>query len=76
MLGDSDTALEHSGKLVDQYTDDRKLEGEAEMKMARILVYQQQSATAVARLSAYIERQFANTWKAYRWLQRCGNIQG
>ena len=55
MLGDSDTALEHY-KLVDQYTDDRGLEGEAEMKMARILVYQQQSATAVARLSAYIER--------------------
>ena len=54
LLGDSDTALEHY-KLVERYTEDRGLEAEAEVKISRILVYQDKSEEAIARLSAFIE---------------------
>lgn len=55
LQGDADTALTHY-YLVDQYTEDRSLEADAELKIARIYGYQDKSDEAVARLVAFIER--------------------
>lgn len=55
MLGDVEDALVHY-KLVEQYTDDRHLLAQAELKISRILVDRRQIDEAIERFQAFIKK--------------------